>query len=301
MTQRRELFKNDSQSNLNGTVLSGDSTITVVDGTAFPSVGFFRVLVDSELMLCTSVSSNTLTVVRAQEGTSAAGHTSGTPAYQVLTKGGLQRYIRDNDPLFDSDRPAFRIIDASENRLVATNFTLHDYGSGAAAVDDGNSIVLTAGSSQVMMTRPVPGTTTWTLTACLRTMSTNNLAYWAGACIGLMDTGNKTMSVRYLAQRKTIVGTTNDGTGGYISPDRIGQFEVPTTNWLWMRITDPNDGSWHFWLSDDGKHWIEYGTFAKSTYLGTVDRIFFGLIDGGGSGCWATLAAWDDGAGILGV
>ena len=301
MTQRRELFKNDSQSTLNGVVLSGDSTITVVDGTQFPSVGFFRVLVDSELMLCTSISSNTLTVVRAQEGTTAAGHLSGANVYQVLTQGGLQRYLRDNDPLFESTRPAFRIIDASENRLGVSDFTMHDYGNGASAVLHGKSIILSPGNSTVFMTRPVPGGATWTLTAAVRSVTTTNTAYWGGACIGVMDTGNKTVSFRWLANRKMLHVCKNDGGSGYVPPDIISQIPAAGTEWMWLRLTDPNDGNWHFQFSDDGKRFLELGTYGKTAYLGTVDRIFFGMIDAGGSGCWATLAAWDDGAGILGA
>jgi len=67
MTQRREQFKNDSQTTLNGAVLSGDGTVTVADATQLPASGFFRLLVDTELMLCLSVSGNTLTVLRGQD------------------------------------------------------------------------------------------------------------------------------------------------------------------------------------------------------------------------------------------
>jgi hypothetical protein len=301
MTQRRELFKNDSQSNLNGTVLSGDSTITVVDGSAFPVVGFFRVLVDDELMLCTGVSGNTLSVARGLEGTTAAGHSSGATVYQVLTQGGLQRYLRDNDPLVDSDRPAFRIIDANENRLAATDFTMHDYGSGASAAMHGKSIIISPGNATAFMTRPVPAGPTWKLTAAVRGVTTTNTAYWGGACIGVMDTGNKTVNYRWLANRKMLHVCKNDGNSGYVSPDIISQVPAACAEWMWLRLTDPNDGNWHFQFSDDGKRFLELGTYGKTSYLGTVDRIFFGMIDAQNAGCWSTLAAWDDGAGILGA
>jgi hypothetical protein len=299
MTQRREQFKNDSQTTLNGAVLAGDGTITVTDATVLPASGFFRVLVESELMLCLRVSGNTLTVIRGLEGTAASGHSSGAGVYQVLTQGGLQRYLRDNDPLFDSDRPAFRIIDANQNRLTAADFTLHDYGSGATATDMGKSIVLTAGT--VALTRPVPAGPTWTLTAAVRNTGTANQAAWGAACIGVMDTGNQIVSVRWLAHRKMLHVTKNDGGAGYVAPDIISQIPVAGTEWMWLRITDPNDGNWYFWFSDDGKRWFQLGSFGKTAYLGTIDRIFFGQIDTWGSGCWATLAAWDDGAGILGA
>jgi hypothetical protein len=298
MTQRREQFKNDSQTTLNGAVLSGDGTVTVADATQLPASGFFRLLVDTELMLCLSVSGNTLTVLRGQEGTTAAGHNTGAPVYQVLSQGGLQRYLRDNDPLFDSNRPAFRIIDASENRLTASSFTMLDHPGGSTAVDVGKSIVLTGGST--FLTRPVPGTTTWTLTAAVRNAATANQAAWGGACIGVMDTGNQTVSMRWMPHRKMVHVTKNDGGAGYVAPDILSQIPVSGTQWMWLRIVDPNDGNWHFQFSDDGKNFFEIGYYGKTAYLGTVNRIFFGQIDTWGTGIWATLAAWDDGAGILG-
>ena len=116
-----------------------------------------------------------------------------------------------------------------------------------------------------------------------------------------MDTGNKTVSLRWLAHAKAIHVTKNDGGAGYKVPDIVGHLPAAGTQWMWLRITDPNDGNWHFWISDDGKHFLEVGSYGKGSYLGTVNRIFFGQIDTWGSGCWATLAAWDDGAGILGA
>jgi hypothetical protein len=174
-----------------------------------------------------------------------------------------------------------------------------DHAGGASAVDVGKSIVLNAGTT--FLTRPVPVTTTWTLSAAVRNTATANQAAWGGACIGVMDTGNKTVSFRWLAHRKMAHVTKNDGGGGYVPADIISQLPVPGTNWIWLRITDPNDGSWHFLVSDDGKRYLEIGTYGKTSYLGTVDRIFFGQIDTWGSACVATLAAWDDGAGILGA
>ncbi len=298
MTQHREIFKNDSQTTLNAAVLAGDGTVTVADATQLPATQFFRILVDYELMLCLGVSGNTLTVCRGVEGTTAAGHNTGAPVYQVLSQGGLQRYLRDNDPLFDSARPAFRIIDANQNRLHAADFTLLDYSSGATKTDYGNSIILTAGT--VALTRPVPAGPTWTLTAAVRSTGTNNQAAWGAACIGVMDTGNQMVSLRWLAHRKMLHVTKNNGSAGYIGPDICSQIPAAGTQWMWLRIVDPNDGNWHFQFSDDGLHFFEIGSFGKTAFLGTVNRIFFGQIDTWGSGCWATLAAWDDGAGILG-
>jgi len=296
---RREQFENDSQTTLNGAVTSGDSTITVADGTQFPSNGDFRILVDSELMLCTGVSGNTLTVTRGLEGTTAAAHSSGVAVYQVVSRGGLQSYLRDNDPLFDTVRPVFRIMDASQNQLHASDFTLLDYTGGNTAYDCGNTIIL-QGAGGAYLTRPIPSGPTWTLTAAVRTMGTSIESYWGGAVIGVLDTGNQSVIMRYRSQEEGLLITHQNNSGGYVPPDIVGPQNIFAVDWLWMRITDPNDGNWHFQLSDNGKNWLEVGSFSKTAFLGTPNRILFGHMDMGGSSAYVTLGAWDDGAGILG-
>ncbi|MGA2502350.1 MAG: hypothetical protein ABSH20_31805, partial [Tepidisphaeraceae bacterium] len=284
---------------LNSSATTGDSTLDVVDGTVFPAAGDFRVLVDDELMLCTARSSNTLTVTRAIEGTTLASHAAAALISQVVSQGGVQRYLRDNDPLFDTTRAAFRIIDASQNRLYAADFTLHDYSGGSVAYDFGNSIVLQGGGG-AYLTRPIPGGPTWTLSVAVRTMGTSIESYWGGAVIGVMDTGNQSVIMRYRSQEAGVLITHQNGSGGYQPGDIVGPQNIFAVDWLWMRITDPNDGSWHFQISDDGKHWLEVGSYGKSSYLGTVNRILFGHMDMGGAGAYVTLGAWDDGAGIIG-
>lgn len=74
------------------------TTCTVVNGTVFPATGNFRVIVDTELMLCTARSGNTLTVTRGIEGTTAAAHASGAALTHVLTQAGLLQYLIENAP-----------------------------------------------------------------------------------------------------------------------------------------------------------------------------------------------------------
>lgn len=65
-----------------GNVGSGDTTMGVADGSSF-MVGDV-IEVDSEQMLVTSVSSNTLTVTRGYAGTSAASHTDTTTTVYLV-------------------------------------------------------------------------------------------------------------------------------------------------------------------------------------------------------------------------
>jgi len=303
MTQLREQFANNAQTTLNGAITNAATLLVVADSSMFPSAGDFRLLIDSELVLCTAVAGDTLTIARAQEGTTAAAHNSGTRVYQLLTQGDLDRYCQDNNPLFDGG-PALRIIDANENILTSADFTLQDWGSGGAVKsDNGSSIVLVTNTlTNAALTRPAPTTATWQLTAALRGVSIGPSSFngwWSGASLGVMDTAGKIVCQNYWAHKMQCNVNKWDTAASYVWPDVITTYDCPVLEWMWFRIRRPNDGNWYFDISDNGKFWLNVGAYGESAYLGTIDRIFFGAINPAIGG-WATLAAWDDWAGILG-
>ena len=78
MSERREELVNNAQTTLNGGIGASDTSIVVANALVFPGTGNFRLLLESELVLCTAVSGNTLTVVRAQEGTANVAHAAWT-------------------------------------------------------------------------------------------------------------------------------------------------------------------------------------------------------------------------------
>jgi hypothetical protein len=80
--------------NQGGGIASGDTTVTVTSTLNWPQPQF-RILIESEIILVTGVSSNTFTIVRGQEGTTAAAHANGIAVTQVLTVGGLFGLVGD--------------------------------------------------------------------------------------------------------------------------------------------------------------------------------------------------------------
>src|SRR5690348_6953800 len=100
----REKFSNNAQSTLSASATNTDTSITVASGSPFPSMGNFRLIVESEIMLCTARSGNVLTVQRGIEGTTAAAHASGVNVAQIVTTGALQQYGRDNVAGWDGSR-----------------------------------------------------------------------------------------------------------------------------------------------------------------------------------------------------
>lgn len=92
-----EVFANNGQSTLAVAITSTSATtLQVTSAVFFPTTGNFRIVIDSEIMLVTSVSSNTFTVTRGIEGTTKATHLILAPVSQVMTTGGLNQMFTDN-------------------------------------------------------------------------------------------------------------------------------------------------------------------------------------------------------------
>lgn len=101
----------EQTANLASTTLSAGisdsaTTLTVADGSVFPSDGMFRLNCEDELMLCTARSGNSLTVERGIEGTSGAAHSSGETIRGVVTAAGIDLIVRDRLPYFAHTRQA---------------------------------------------------------------------------------------------------------------------------------------------------------------------------------------------------
>jgi len=58
------------------------------EGAKFPSTYPFHITIDTEILSCTNLSTDTLTVVRAQQGTSAAAHSAGVAVATYRYGGG---------------------------------------------------------------------------------------------------------------------------------------------------------------------------------------------------------------------
>jgi len=79
--------KNNATTTLNGGINDSTQTVVVADGSVFPSTYPFPVQVDSEIMICTTRTGNTLTCTRAQESTAEAAHLTGATIEIPITAG----------------------------------------------------------------------------------------------------------------------------------------------------------------------------------------------------------------------
>jgi hypothetical protein len=160
---KREQLANNAFSQLNGAIDASQTTLDVADGSSFPSVGNFRVSISDEIMVCTARASNTLTVLRGQEGTTGASHGDGSNITHNLTVGGLTRWAQDNDALwgYSGAPPVGRIDDGSGNVLTSADFTWVNQG-GATVSDQNGTMFLrappSAGNNLRILKRTAPST-----------------------------------------------------------------------------------------------------------------------------------------------
>lgn len=124
-----EQYKNDAQSPLNGAINNSQTSIVVDDGSEFPSSGDFRLKIEDELLLCTARSTNTLTVTRGIEGSTAASHGDDISVKHILTAASFLKLIEESNVrgtyanLPTASRPGRRYI-ATDNP-----FEYYDNGS----------------------------------------------------------------------------------------------------------------------------------------------------------------------------
>lgn len=91
-----ETFVNNAETTLASNINNITTSVVVVNGAVFPSSGEFRILIGAELMKVTARSTNTLTVERGSEGTTAISHVAGDKVSAVLTKEALEEYVDQN-------------------------------------------------------------------------------------------------------------------------------------------------------------------------------------------------------------
>ena len=72
-------IKNRAFSTLAADINSTATSLSVAagEGAKFPSAGDFHITIEDEILKCTAITTDTLTVTRAQEGTTAAAHSAG--------------------------------------------------------------------------------------------------------------------------------------------------------------------------------------------------------------------------------
>lgn len=278
----KEILKNNPTTTLNGNITNSATSIVVTAGSVFPSTGNFRLICESEIMLCTARSTNTLTVTRGAEGTSAVAHNTLTPISQVLTLGAVEAYGRDNDPMWASNRPALGklVNDAGTTILTSSDFTAVNLGSGTVTDENGTILVRRpghVGNSVHALVRTSPSTP-YSYIAAFQAMTPLGAA--------TVDRPNFGMCFRESGTGKLITFEHSVEAAQALNW-RISTFTSPTSGTttsavsrmpyvgpvLWMKLQDDGtDLKYH--LSVDGFNWIQVFSAGRTAHMaGGPDQV----------------------------
>jgi hypothetical protein len=108
------LFANNAQSALAGSISNSSTVLNLLPGggAQFPSPGagqqFELTIVDTatglirEIVYCTSRTADTLTVVRAREGTTALSWAANSPVALLVTKGQMEAFLQESDAQYQT-------------------------------------------------------------------------------------------------------------------------------------------------------------------------------------------------------
>jgi hypothetical protein len=274
---RRERLANDAQSTLNGAITDVATTLTVTSATGFSTDGDFRVRVNDEIMLVTGVSGSVFTIERGAESTTNVAHGNGDAICQILTKGGLENWVKENaDPYALTVRPPYRIADVNGDLLVDTDFTTFGTFATATISLDGGVLSLRqttkyGGNQLAIKGRPVPGSTPYEVVACMDTVNgeSNNGGLF-GICfyddagtritVMLVSGGGDTPEIGVHNMNSE---TSFSSTVGSSSHDTL---TGSTSGKIWLKLED-NGTNLIYSFGHDGLQFEDIATVARGSFF----------------------------------
>lgn len=276
---RRELLINNASTTLNGAITSGATSITVTDGSVFFSDCDFRIMIESEILKVTQVATNTLTVERGVEGTSAAAHADASTVTAIVTAQSLINYWDQINDFKPSVMHPAKILDASGNVMDSTDFTWLAQGTSTAVDEANGNITLTVpGNSAAQQWRGLeidPGSTPWTIEAFIQ-LHPGYLSGTLGTVWGLFMRESSSGRIMSLHNKQFSSGGCSD----YTSPTVFSATNKLFSNGYdraWFKLED--DGTdITFSIGVDGEDYFQVFSEARGTFFTTgPDRVGFGF------------------------
>lgn len=272
-----EKFANDVITNLSSAINNSVTTVAVANGGSFPTTGNFRILIDKELMLVTARSSNSLTVVRGVEGSTAVAHESGARVMFILTPAALEQVLRDYVPLAGNSAELVpqNLLLGSGGLLTASSFSWTNQGSSTATdLSNGNikiKIPTGTGPNVRVFTRSTP-TPPYVITMSLAIQANNDGTSHLGPVFRESSSGE-------LYTFATFGGPSSIRILKYNNPTSFNSNLFGLQNWYigkrfsWFRLEDDNTDV-KFWISTNGIQWIEVASEGRTSFMaGGPDEI----------------------------
>lgn len=274
---RREVLVNDAVTTLNGAINGVVTSLTVTDGSAFPSDMDFRIIIDDEIMKVTQVATNTLTVERGVEGTSAAAHSDTADVAAIVTAQSLINVIDQSNDFMPSSLHPAKILDASGDVMTSSDFTWFQQGTSTITDEsNGNLTLITPTNSVSHQWRGMmidPGSTPWTIETFIQV----NFGYLSGSSglfWGTFMHETSSGKLMTLHNKQFNVGACSDWTDSSTFSATNKSFDNGYDR-TWFKLED--DGTnLTFSVGVDGRDYFEVLNEARGTFFDTApNRVGF--------------------------
>jgi hypothetical protein len=274
----REQFKNNAVDELDGSIDASQTTLDVLDGSVFPATGNFRLVIEDEILICTARSTDTLTVIRGQEGTTGASHASGTAVAHILTADGLDRWAKDNFPLWGySSVPALSklVADNGTTLLTASSFTWDNQDS-ATVTDQAGTILMrmdASGAGENVRVQYISAPTApYSYIAGFQfILPAGDSSDFCQVYMGFRDSGGKLTVLAFQADglgggSRVSVYNLNSPTSFNGTP-RSRQHCNVVGGVFWMKVEDDSTNL-KFYIGD-GVEWIQIHSLGRTSFMGS--------------------------------
>jgi hypothetical protein len=237
---RFENWANGGSSTLNGGITDSATSLIVTSASSFPVYPDFKILIGSEILTVTAISSNTFTVIRGEDGTTAAAHSDTDAVTHVFTAAGIERAFKDNSGF---GYPYNRIL-AQGVTKTAADFTWNNQGANATCIDadDGGLIMRPGAVENLRQTRGkylAAPSTPWTCTAFVQ-MGTGlkRFAAGQGTTVGLFARESSSDKFYVLILRTDVIAMQKQSSSTAYNSDVDSFIDTSEQESVWLRLGD---------------------------------------------------------------
>ncbi len=252
MPAKFEQFDNNIADDLNGAINAVVTSVTVTDGSKFPSDGNFHIKVENEIMLVTARATNVFTVIRGREGTAGAVHADAVVVTLFFTTQSIRSFAADHANFYLDEGipgPLGSFTDTNGNVLTSSSFAWINQGTSTVSDLANNSAIRMraqtgTGANIRLLKRAAPSTpyTIYAAFAPVLSQIGTNITH-CGFCWREISSGN----LKVIALARHIIGADD-------RPHQLnyGQYTNPTTFATW----DSPDGLDEIWNWNDRLTWM---------------------------------------------
>ena len=272
---RRAKLINAADTTLNGAINASTTSVVVTDGSIYPSEGDFWITVEDEIMQVTARSTNTLTVVRGVEGSTAASHSDTSQVSTIITSGGLDAYLEESvawnlhGNAYNAWDGRHVLLDRDDNTIQTSD--MNRDGPSTSQINDNpdGSVNISAGAIGILSVQlayvTAPASTPYTATAHMSMTNPTTV----GTSGNYMAFGfRESADTDYLIMIARAVGNVNFAfwTSRTALNTTIDTIPFYAGNDIWFRVT--NDGTdLEGFVSKNGRNWSSVGSTPVGTHI----------------------------------